>query len=395
MLAPVLPRLSIFLSRLTQMLRKTGTLITQPTIVFWTLPWLLILLTLGTLAQREIGLHQAQKLFLSSFFFWIGSIPLPGMGFTISILFIAMVVKFVFYSPFCLARAGIILSHLGVLLLLSGGIITHLSQQEWSITIAENDESNILSDYHQRVLKIYKDATLVQQIPFENIEVNQPLKIQKVKIQGENFTLTPTFMCKNCDQAPPPAEEIPAKEIKAIKRFGIMQKISFKEKPIEKEDSRNLGGIELMLAGLDKEQDGLYATLEDVPMRPSFDTKTGTITLQMSRAETILPFFIRLEEFKKEDYPGTQMARSYSSQVIIKDGELKWPALIRMNEPLRYKGYTFYQSSFIEAPQGNKTILSVVRNKGRIFPYIASGIIFLGLLLHCFILLQQQIRRER
>ena len=53
-----------------------------------------------------------------------------------------------------------------------------------------------------------------------------------------------------------------------------------------------------------------------------------------------------------------------------------------MNEPLRYKGYTFFQSSFIEGPEGETTVLAVVKNYGRLFPYISSIIMCIGLLFH-------------
>ena len=33
-----------------------------------------------------------------------------------------------------------------------------------------------------------------------------------------------------------------------------------------------------------------------------------------------------------------------------------------MNEPLRHRGYTFFQSSFIEAPEGEATVLAAVKN---------------------------------
>jgi hypothetical protein len=61
-----------------------------------------------------------------------------------------------------------------------------------------------------------------------------------------------------------------------------------------------------------------------------------------------------------------------------------------MNEPLRYKGYTFYQSSFSLRPDGEYSVLSVVRNKGRVFPYLASLLIFAGLLLHLVIRLRER-----
>ena len=368
-------------------LKKIAATFAGPATVFWTLPWLLVILILGTWAQRDMGLFEAQQLYLSSFFIWFGPLPLPGMAITISVLFLSMVIKFVFFSPFAMKRAGIIVSHLGVLVLLMGGIITFFSQQEWLLIIREGDESSALLDYNQRVLKIYQDDALVVQIPYETLTLDQPLSWSQDP--NMSFSLTPKFLCRNCKSKPlpPEGEDQPP-------RFGILQKIGLDHNETSKDSSTNIAGIEILVEGLDEDQDGLYATLEEVPVRPVLDTDSGLVELQMSKLETPLPFSIYLEDFKKEDYPGTQMAKAYSSQIIVRDGDVEWPVLIKMNDPLRYKGYTFYQSSFIEGPDGERTVLSVVRNSGRLFPYIASFIIFCGLLLHSLILLREHLEKR-
>jgi len=53
-----------------------------------------------------------------------------------------------------------------------------------------------------------------------------------------------------------------------------------------------------------------------------------------------------------------------------------------MNEPLRYKGYTFYQASFSENSQGETTDLAVVKNEGELLPYVSTILITLGLIIH-------------
>ena len=56
-----------------------------------------------------------------------------------------------------------------------------------------------------------------------------------------------------------------------------------------------------------------------------------------------------------------------------------------MNNPLRFKGYTFYQAHY-EEEEGIKTsVLAVVKNYGRLFPYISSIIMCIGILIQIFI----------
>jgi hypothetical protein len=50
-----------------------------------------------------------------------------------------------------------------------------------------------------------------------------------------------------------------------------------------------------------------------------------------------------------------------------------------MNNPLRYAGLTFYQASFEN--NDRTTILQVVRNPSWLLPYIACGLMTVGLLL--------------
>ena len=53
-----------------------------------------------------------------------------------------------------------------------------------------------------------------------------------------------------------------------------------------------------------------------------------------------------------------------------------------MNEPLRHKGYTFYQASFIDGELIQTTVLAAVKNYGRLFPYISTIVMCIGLLFH-------------
>jgi hypothetical protein len=56
--------------------------------------------------------------------------------------------------------------------------------------------------------------------------------------------------------------------------------------------------------------------------------------------------------------------------------------LIKMNEPLRYQGITFYQASFDERlPSNPATILQVVKNPSWLTPYLACVLVGLGLII--------------
>ena len=89
---------------------------------------------------------------------------------------------------------------------------------------------------------------------------------------------------------------------------------------------------------------------------------------------------VRLLDFKIKKYPGNFKAKEYQSLVQVDGGE---PVLISMNEPLKYKGWTFYQSGFEEDKEGKTvaSILAVNRDPGRWVKYLGSFLIVLGVFL--------------
>ena len=94
-----------------------------------------------------------------------------------------------------------------------------------------------------------------------------------------------------------------------------------------------------------------------------------------------LGFNLQLIHFKVTNYQGGNKAKSYESLVKMEDGS---QALISMNEPLKYRGWTFYQSSFIEPEKKGEayvSVLSVNRDPGRFLKYIGSALIVLGVML--------------
>jgi hypothetical protein len=74
-------------------------------------------------------------------------------------------------------------------------------------------------------------------------------------------------------------------------------------------------------------------------------------------------------------------ASTYQSLVDVEGlGEKE----ISMNEPLKYKGYTFYQASFQEDPGSGRpmaSILSVNYDPGRYLKYFGAIMIVLGSIL--------------
>ena len=350
----------------------------QAEAVFYLLPALMLLLIAGTLAQRDMGLYDAHRLFFGSFIFMAGPVPLPG-GYTLcGLLTLSLAMKFLLLSDWSLRKSGIILTHLGTLVLLGGGLMTALTAREGYMVIGEDQQTPFVYDYHDTQLSVFIGDNVRMDVPFANLQ-------NKAPVSGLPFTIKILSSCGNCEITK--REDTPD-EFGETPLRGMAKFMALHDKPREKEAEVNLAGTIFEISGLDKEQDGIYIAFDAMPKPITLTHGKQIIRLLMGKSQRELPFQIKLNDFKKESYPGLEMARAYSSDVTVIDGSVKWPVKIEMNTPLRYKGYTFYQSSFDQTQDKDISILSVVENKGRLFPYIGTLIIAAGLLLHIFLVLR-------
>ncbi len=103
-------------------IKERALFLAKPHIVFYTLIWLMILLVAGTVAQKYIGLYRAQNMFFSSWLVWWGPIPFPGGLTTLGFLTLSLMAKLFFASRWSWQNSGTIITHVGALLLLIGGL---------------------------------------------------------------------------------------------------------------------------------------------------------------------------------------------------------------------------------------------------------------------------------
>ncbi len=121
-----------------------------------------------------------------------------------------------------------------------------------------------------------------------------------------------------------------------------------------------------------------YWAGEDVPLR--LFTETHVLVFMYQHRRLNLGFDLILNQFRIGRYQGTRQAMSYESDVTVNEKE---KTTISMNEPLKYNGYTFYQSSFQENEAGEPiiSVLSVNHDPGRPWKYLGSFLVILGALL--------------
>ncbi len=343
----------------------------------FTMIWLMVLVILGTLAQKDYGLYKAQQWFFSPWITWLGPFPFPGAKLTLVAMFVNVLCFTLKTSFWSFKKIGIVTTHLGVLLLLFGAGLTAWFSSEGSMIIKEGDSSNFISDYHDKEFAIInKDEDGIENI----ITISQDLFKKGKIIESEDIP----FKIKIIDYYTN-ANMIRRDQYFEENYKGLAKNFAIIELEDNIEPNLNQSAINFEIFDSNQESNGFYSLLLEQTIPQKIRTDEDIFTLILQRKKTYLPFQIKLSDFKKVLHPGTNIAKSYSSDVYLKDEGTSRRVLIQMNQPLRYRNYTFYQSSFIEGFDKDTTVLAVVKNYGRLFPYISSLIMATGLLLHMII----------
>jgi len=355
----------------------------------YALLWLIVLTVVGSVAQKYVGLHEAQLRYFSSWILWLSFIPLPGGRLTMTVVFVNLLAKLVFASPLRWQRSGVIISHLGALLLLVGGFITAFQSVEGYMLIPEGEQRDYFEDHYDReiaviraaadggnTVTVYKGGLMA---PGKQLPLEAPA----------GASLTVEELHENCEPVQREGEA-PA-DARGMAATSVMR-----PKPGVGDEQTRSGAL-LRLAGAGEEIDGLYLALEDftpTTVRNADGTELFTVSLRPRRYR--LPLTIHLDDVEMSTHPGIEMARDYRSHVTVTSESSSRKVDIWMNHPLRDSGYTFYQSSYFGG-RNQATGLSVVKNAGRLFPYVSSIIICIGMLIHLgimFVLSSQKKRRQ-
>ena len=157
---------------------------------------------------------------------------------------------------------------------------------------------------------------------------------------------------------------------------------------IKTDDGKVLSTVALPIKEFKTGSRGYYANT-----KIEIDGKRYDLELRFRRE--YLPFSMTLIEFRFDRYLGTEVAKNYSSRVRLVDPERgeDREVLIKMNDPLRYAGETFYQADFDKDTERG-TELQVVRNPGWLIPYISCVLVTLGMAVHFGLSLTNFLRRR-
>ncbi len=110
----------------------------------------------------------------------------------------------------------------------------------------------------------------------------------------------------------------------------------------------------------------------------------AVIKQPLKKSDTILPFKLRLLDFRKVVYPGTSNPSSFESDVILTDPSerITLEKTIKMNKPLDYRGWRIFQSSYMmDERLGEGSVFTIAKNPGIALIYGSAPVILLGVIL--------------
>ena len=121
----------------------------------------------------------------------------------------------------------------------------------------------------------------------------------------------------------------------------------------------------------------------------SIKTSFGQWRLQLRFRREYKTYEVKLDDVRRINYSASETPRDYSSFVTFTDESTgaEQPGRIWMNNPVRYRGETFYQSNYSKVQLADGSIsemtgLQVVENAGWLIPYVACVLAFWGMLAH-------------
>lgn len=353
--------------------------------------FLMVLTFWGTLYQIDYGLYAAQqKMFRTWFFTFLGFIPFPGAKLVLWVAFINLVLAGLFKHTYHWRKIGLLFIHYGLLILIVSAGFTYHFAQESSLTLAEGEAANVSDDYHEWEIALWRQTAKGDTVTRDG----EAVSLRSAK-PGETISF-PTFSASFAvDQKYPNCKAMvgPPKTGFLANSFNINELISQDE---ASDPAENNPGVILEFSGKSAVNlIGKMIVYGGAPTATPIEVDGKPAFIAVRRVKHPLPITLQLIAFRKTEYPGTDKARSFESDVALGHGGVFKKANISMNKPYREAGFTFYQASFAQSGQGQTSTFAIVKNYGRMLPYICCLMVGGGLILHFVMRLFQFARRKK
>ena len=348
--------------------------------------FLALLTWLGTLEQVDKGLYDVQRRYFESLYVVHRAgpvpLPLPGGLLVMGLLAVNLVMGGIVRIRKGSATVGVLVAHVGILMLLGAGYVKSFHSEDGHTTLYEGQSSNVFRSYNRWELAILQplgDGRLREIVaPQEDFIGHEGLEPAKLASGELPFDVELRFFTPNARVRP--------KGPMVRTSSPVIEGYFISPLAVEKDNEMNIAAV--VATVVDKTSGARQAAILDGFARQPWTVKVGGQDwgLELRREQYLMPFTVELDDFKKEDHPRLNMPKSFSSDVTVVEGGDSRPVKISMNEPLRQEGLVLYQASWgpSNARPGDPlfSTLAVVRNPADHYPLYACIVIAVGLVLH-------------
>ncbi|TXT22047.1 MAG: cytochrome C assembly protein [Planctomycetota bacterium] len=285
-------------------------------------------------------------------------------------------------------RAGVVLLHAGIGLMMFSELLVGLLAVEAQISLEEGEKTNFARDIRSAELAITETAEgdSETQVVVPDTRLSRGVGKEKIANELLPFDIEVIEYHKNA-RARPSTDETQIKATAGIGKTSAL--VPFETSTgVEMASKIDMPGAYVRLTKRGSgEEIGTYL----VAVQLSEQDKTETIEVGDKKYDLSLrfrrdykPYTVELKDVDGTNYLGTSMARNYSSDIRIVDESRgkDFEHHVWMNNPLRYAGETFYQSGYTQAGAKEYSTLQVVTNSGWMIPYVACMIVAVGMLFH-------------
>jgi hypothetical protein len=341
----------------------------------------LVLVFAATLDQVNLGVWAVQEKYFRSFIVYTraGDFALPVFpgGYLVGGLLLANLIgAHIYRFKFAWRKSGIVLAHAGLILLLVGELLTGLWQDEYAMRLSEGETKNYAESFRRNELVLIDTTNPTAD---EVVAIPESMLARKSSVQHPAlpFRIVPkTYFPNSLLQRRTANVTVPAE---ATTGFGT-DLVAAPQPVTYKQDERNEPTAFVELVAPDRSL-GTWLVSTQLVMPQEFDYAGHhwQIALRVQRAYQ--PFSLTLLKFNHDVYAGTDIPKNFSSRLHLTTPDRRddREVLVYMNNPLRYGGLTFYQAGYEN--NDRTTILQVVRNPSWLLPYIACGLMTVGLLI--------------
>jgi ResB-like family len=383
------------------------------------LAFAILLVFIGTLAQVDEGLYNAQARYFRQ---WIifgldlfgHKIPLilPGGYLIGTLLLINLLAAHIYRFQLSTKKIGIMLAHSGVILLLVGQLATDMFSRETQIHFTEGEtRSYSESPRNYELVFTTEDGANGEQV----VAIPDKLLAGGGEIQNTNlpFAIRVKFFWKNSEPSfrAPMLQNGPP-----LAPNGVALNFDFHEVAETKTmDDKNVPTALVEIAGANGSlgdwivsdwtaDDAMVQALEQGYVQQMGADMTAKIIARLVEPQSVFaggknftfalrperiihPFSLTLLKATHSIYAGTDIPKDFRSRVRLQNpqtGENR-EVEIHMNAPLRYDGLTFYQyqmdasEAAREAGRAPSSVLQVVRNPSWLTPYLGCALVAAGL----------------